>query len=405
MLDYYRCAVEALRGNYLAQSPDRLAYRPPLYPLFLASIIQYIPGAPLPSIRMVQAVLGALSAVMVYAAARLALAPLRRDLLSSLSVPYAAPLAAGLAFALAEGQIFFTGVLMTETLAVFLLLCWTLVGVSCSPGGSYGRLVVFSFLLGVIALVKPILLTLLPIVVFKTLHCLPKDKWISRAWLPALIWLAPILPWTLRNAFALGAFVLISTNSGLNFYIGQNPGYGYWLTGGKEEIRQVLEQELGYIDEVKEDRLFFRLGLKHLMEDPLDFFRRAGMKLQFLYLYEAKPWPWEEYNRGRGLVFPGEERWPLVAWNPVILPLVLAGIVYAFIRRAQHGVFLSVIVLYTFACLIYFARTRFRIPLEPYLFIYASLGLASMIDLGLWGYRNLTRRFVDANAQPTNPES
>lgn len=37
--------------------------------------------------------------------------------------------------------------------------------------------------------------------------------------------LLTVLPWTVRNYFVLGAFIPISTNSGNNFYIGNNPQY------------------------------------------------------------------------------------------------------------------------------------------------------------------------------------
>jgi hypothetical protein len=46
MEDYYLCAVNLLKGDYLAQSPDRLAYRAPLYPLFLAFGLRILPATP-----------------------------------------------------------------------------------------------------------------------------------------------------------------------------------------------------------------------------------------------------------------------------------------------------------------------------------------------------------------------
>jgi len=208
-----------------------------------------------------------------------------------------------------------------------------------------------------------------------------------------LAWLVPVIPWTVRNWLLFNAFVLISTNSGVNFFIGHNPAFGYYEGGYKEAVRQEYARRHGS-SEVGEDRLFLRLGLQHIQHSPISVAGRSWWKFYFLYLLDKEPWPWEEYNQGEGLRFPGGIGWPLFSWNHLMFVLSLLGIVYAFVRKLPHGPILSILGCYTLACLIFFARTRFRIPLEPFLILYTVIGAVSLVETAVWGYGKFLRNFI-----------
>ncbi|MBI1386932.1 MAG: hypothetical protein GC154_00605 [bacterium] len=394
MEDYYRCALGALNGGYLAQSADRLAYRAPGYPIFLAALSLISPGSALIVIRFAQSILGALTAVNVYLIARILLLPVQhRPAPSILKHPYFAPMLAGLAYAFQSHAIFFTGVLMSETFYLFALTGWLVFGLLLPRRPTVVRLSIFSAGLGALALIRPVSLFFLPVVVFISLASIPRDKWSASLWAPMLAWAAPILPWTIRNAFVLHALVLITTNSGVNFYIGQHPQYSYWYTGDKEAVRSYLA-ERGEVNEVIEDRFFFRLGLYSLWNYPIAVVPRSVTKLTYLYILPEPPWPWAEYytiQHGvsrQGLYFDGMNWFPLFGWSPILLLLALTGMAYAWVLRLRQGLPLTLIGLYTFACLVYFARTRFRMPLDPLLLIYAVTGAASLVDGVIWGYGN-----------------
>ena len=294
--------------------------------------------------------------------------------------------AAGLLFALSSGQVFFTGVLMTETLFVFMLLVWS-VWMLCLPhGAGWLSLAGFSLWLGLMSLVKPIALFFLPIVVFKTLQGLPRSQWLRRGWLPLSAWLYPILPWTIRNALVLGHFVFLSTNSGVNVYIGHLPNFSYWNTGGKEIVRQEIRNRVGP-NEVLEDRVLLRQGLKNLFDHPDRILPNAANKLYYLYVLDKPPWPWSEYVFRPNQPPAPIVNWPLIHWMPIYIPLILAGIVFASYRRLPQGGWLAMLGLYTFACLVFFARTRFRMPIEPFLDIYLAIGAFSLVEMAIHGYR------------------
>jgi len=394
MEDYYLCAINFLKGSHLAMSPDRLAYRAPMYPLFLSVCIKLVPAAPLLAIRVVQSILGAFSAVLLFSLTIELTAPIRKRAVKPfLHHPCLLSFLTALIFAWFASQIFFNSVLMTETLFVFGLLAWATIGLYCNKTSPVWWLIAWSALLGILALIRPIAIFFVPIIVYKTFQCIPRTRWLRHTWGPSLAWLVPVIPWTVRNWLLFNAFVLISTNSGVNFFIGHNPAFGYYEGGYKEAVRQEYARRHGS-SEVGEDRLFLRLGLQHIQHSPISVAGRSWWKFYFLYLLDKEPWPWEEYNQGEGLRFPGGIGWPLFSWNHLMFVLSLLGIVYAFVRKLPHGPILSILGCYTLACLIFFARTRFRIPLEPFLILYTVIGAVSLVETAVWGYGKFLRNFI-----------
>lgn len=386
MEDYYLCAVNFLKGSYLAQSEDRLAYRAPLYPLFLVFCLKAFPDAPLLAIRILQSLLGALSAVVLFFVSRGLLASWQEHHpLAVIRNPHFVPFLISLAFAWLNNQVFFCSVLMSETLFVLIFLIWIWTGLSPASGWSIPRLFGFSFLIGILALLRPIALFFLPMVVYQTFRHLLRDLWLKKSWLPLTAWLFPIFPWTLRNILVLHYFVLITTNSGVNLFTGHNPAFGYYEGGLKEVIRRQFIQEHGP-NEVLEDRHLLRLGLWYALQDPWAAVERAGWKFFFLYLADVPPWPWDEYHHGTGLRLTGDIPWPLIPWRPWFFYGALVGYLYATLRRIPVGSILTALGLYTFACMVFFANTRFRLPLEPLLLIGLALGFLALVDLCVWGY-------------------
>lgn len=389
MEDYYLCAVNLLKGDYLAQSPDRLAYRAPLYPLFLAFGLRILPGDALLMLRLFQSVVGSLSAVFVYAIAlRLFQSPAHNHSSSSLvSYSFLFAFLTGLFYALQTYPIFFCSVFMTETFFIVLFLGWILWSLYLDENSSILNWACFSILLGLLALTRPIALFWLPVLAWKIATTIPRHRWIRTGWVPLTAWILPILPWTIRNILIFQSFVFITTNSGINLFIGNNPTFGYYESGYKEVIRREFIKKYGP-NEVEEDRLFSRLGWMNIANDPSAAAFRSGWKFFFLFMLDKEPWPWEEYNQGQGFRFIADSVCPLIRWKPWFSLLALAGIAYACKRRLRHGILLGCMVFYTLACLIFFARTRFRMPLEPLLSIYMGIIILSLVEFAVWGYGN-----------------
>lgn len=392
MEDYYLCAVNFLKGEYLAQSPDRLAYRAPLYPLFLAFCLRAFPGDSLFVIRLAQSAVGSISAVLVFFLSRQFIQPIlageRFGRLANYGNPFAFFI--GLFYAWMAYPIFFCSIFMTETLFIALFSGWILWGERLNRNSPVWSFAGYSALLGLLVLTRPIAQFFLPILLWKIWILIPNEHRIRKGWIPSIAWMVPILPWTFRNLLVLHSFVFVSTNSGINLFIGNNPTFGYYESGYKEVIRRDYIQRHGP-DEAGEDRLFMILGLDSMKQDPMAALKRAGYKFYFLYLLDKEPWPWEEYNQGSGLRFAGGLNLPVIRWKPWFFLIALWGIAYALLKRYKNGALLrgaplAAIGLYTLACLIFFAQSRFRMPLEPLLAIYMGLAFLSLADLSLWVY-------------------
>lgn len=404
MEDYYLCAINALRGGYLAMAEDRLAYRSPGYPLFLLILFTLFPADRLFVVRLAQSVLDACSVLILFAIANHVLQSLHiMQSNQNKRLQFLLAYLLSLHYSLLSEPVFFSSILMTETLYTFLLLCWIWFLLPKTNSFTFFHLIAASILLGLMALVRPISLCFLPVLVFRTLISASQMSWKKKVLFPLTVWMIPILPWTIRNFILLGSMVLLSTNSGVNFYIGHHRDFSYYYTGEKEKIRVELMEKSGRIDEVLEDRYFFQKGLDEIVENPHLLIKHSLQKLYYLYVEDEKPWPLLEYGDGLGPGFYRYAPYVELSWHPFLLLLSLAGMMYAVIKKLPQGVLLSVLILYTAACLIYFARTRFRLPIEPLLIFYAWLGIVSIVETLYSLFWRWKQRWIKLNHKEENP--
>ncbi|MFH1738480.1 MAG: hypothetical protein ABIH23_05685 [bacterium] len=370
MEDYDRTAVNFLRGHGLVMSPEYRAYRPPGYPLFLV-FLYTLAGRNFLVVRIVQAVLSGGSCVLLFVLARSLLAEDRRRW-----VQIGVPVVAGAALALSKTHALFSGILLTETLFTFLLLVFAVILCGASPCGRMFRFAA-PVLLGVLSLIRPIAALYLPALLVADACVATGDSdtpgWtivLKRSVLKVSLFLLPLVPWTIRNAVVLHAFVPLSTNAGVNFYIGHHPGYSYWSTGAKETIRSQTD-----LDEVAENRLFFRIGLDYILHHPGQTVADTVRKAVYLLRPGITPWPANEpvYNLKFPLI-PGI-RTILVQWNWIFLILFPIGAVLAWRSLPRSRPIHVLVVCHIAATLCYFARSRFRLPLEPFFLLWIAFAI------------------------------
>ncbi|MCB0963736.1 MAG: glycosyltransferase family 39 protein, partial [Acidimicrobiales bacterium] len=187
------------------------------YPWFLGIVTwasSPLTDAPWLAAGLVQAVLGAATTVFVAVVAR------------RFAGDLAALLAAGI-YAIYPNLIFHTGVLLGETLYNFFFLAFLalLLGRPWTAERSYAWIAACGVLLGLAVMVRPISLAIIPVVAVAWLWA-RKDWGIALRWTGALVAAVAlcIVPWTIRNAIRLDAFVPISTNTGDNLCIGHAEG-------------------------------------------------------------------------------------------------------------------------------------------------------------------------------------
>jgi len=406
MKGYADCARNLLAGEGLIMSEGYRAYRPPLYPLFLAACFGVF-GERYTAVRAVQAVVGAGSVVAVFLTALGLLAPgggrepgSVREALGDGA--WVAATLAGLAAALFDSLIFYCGEFLTETWYVFLLLAlaYHLVRRPEELGGRHRWRrpgAVSGVILGLMALLRPAALFLLPgvLIIERRRGASLKGLLLSIAAAAAVI-----SPWTLRNAVVLGAFVPISTNTGVNLYIGHNEYFGYWSTGNKEGIRAATD-----LDEVAESRYFARLAMEYAASHPWETLRNTAAKFYNLYrppwtprllagseaerLRSYKPWPWP--GNGAPLEFAGTGWLPTVGWGVLFLAVFLAGLILGCGERGRFLPLYLMVLFHTLAYLVFFGRTRFAVPMMPVFCIFAAYAAMRVLAWAGWIRRGSNR--------------
>lgn len=214
--------------------PRRTYFRPPGYPYFLASTYR-IGGSGYIWPRLIQMFLGLANCLLVYALAR----------------RWFGSVAALVAAALQGGYwifIFFEGEFMAPSLLIFLILIvlgsvsrWS---VRMTPGGA----ALAGVALGLSALVRPNMLVMIPVLLLWAAWVerrRDETNWIGFSRASAVFACAAalvILPATLRNHHVADDWVLITSNAGINLFVGIHPDSdGY--TPGAPELAELTGQE------------------------------------------------------------------------------------------------------------------------------------------------------------------
>ncbi len=129
---------------------------------------------------------------------------------------------AGAILGVLPGPILWTDVLVTETLYTAVFVVLFIVLARATP--TWGWLVAIGVIIGLGGLIRGEALTwgLLPIVAFW--HELPRVELAKRVAAIAAVAVMVLLPWTIRNAIVMDAFVPVATNASQTLWSGHNPG-------------------------------------------------------------------------------------------------------------------------------------------------------------------------------------
>jgi tetratricopeptide (TPR) repeat protein len=347
-------------------------WQPPLYPYFLGLVFALF-GPDYYIARLVQAVLGAVNCVLIYF--------LGRQIFSS-AVGLAA---AGLA-AIYGPLLFFDAELLPPTVAVLLDLL-LLLSLPWALSGGYLRRLVPGLLFGLAALCVANILLFLP---FALCWLLWQDGNLSYQQrllrtLPLLLGaFLVIAPVSLRNYLVGDDWVLISSNAGINFFIGNNADYQKTVSiqPGPEWRKLVArpKSEAGIDRPAQKSRFFFAQAWKFIRTHPLDYGR---LLLYKTYLF----WHGHESGRNQDLYYARNfsSLLSLLLWKSsiaypfgVLAPLALLGIGFlwrAGLQRKSGSVLLLLFLLsYALSVVLFFVTARYRLPVVPVLLLFAAYG-------------------------------
>jgi 4-amino-4-deoxy-L-arabinose transferase-like glycosyltransferase len=382
--DYLSLAQNLLKGQGLAFVDNRFddvakAFRTPGYPIFLSAF-----GANVRLARSTQALLDTSTVLAIYILAQLLILDDRRRPIGLL---------ASAIVAVNPFLIYFSALLLTETLFTA-MLAWGIVLLVLGRGGRTTSLkLTFAWLAGAVlltlsilvrpsALAVPLLLGYVALWVNRkeaqTYEPITRPRWPIPvgATMLALIVLT-LLPWAWRNFRELGTWVWLDTNSGFTLYDGYNPD----ATGASDQSFVKREPVLQTVGEIGRSEYLSNKAFAWAREHPLRLVQLAFAKL-------GRTWSPVTLSSEFG-----QTKYRLVAFA-YSLPLdvlVLLGLATSNLSRSVKILLLSPAIYFSIVHAATIGSLRYRIPAEPPMAVLAAAFLVTTLAA-----RDTWRRSPDA---------
>ncbi len=291
--------------------------------------------------------------------------------------------------------IFYEGEVSITTLEVLLGLAAVVFMHRAVDLRTRASLLAAGFTLGLAAITRPTFLLLAPLLPLGILLSGLKQKTGELARFAAIFvgaLLLPILPVTLHNLSFGNDFVLIASQGGSNFYLG-NAAIADGVTAQQIGVAQndvviqdniasvaVAERELGRKLRPSEASSYWMgRALDDIAADPA---RAIGLFVKKCYLF----WHGQEIFNNKSLYYAGEYSllMKVSIWKAglnfpsgLLFPLMICGIYLAFSTRVRMTIPVGYLVLYMLAIALFFVCARFRQPIVPVAIIFAAYALVT----------------------------
>ena len=360
---YHEAALRVAHGDF---GPWPL-FRAPLYPWLLGLVYAVFPNDLL-SARLLNVVLQHATLAIIF---RIAQNYFNRT---------AAIVAASL-FAINGMAIFFCGEILSSSLEMLIavLAAWSMLAVRKSP--SLKLALITGLVWGLACITRPNFLLVAPFAYLFALWPIWKPAAL-RYGILALVGLAlPIAPITIGNWVYGYEHVLIATQGGVNFWIGNNPqadGISSVLPGSNrfwtlDQATRIAEREAkrdlgpgGVSDQ------FYKMGREFWSARPSDALKLMVRKtLLFFNRFEVSNNKHIAYFAGQT---PGLSLLILLNFA-LLLPLALLAFWYK--PKSNVAGLWSITLVYAVSVILFFIASRFRMPVVPWLAILAGAGAAS----------------------------
>jgi tetratricopeptide (TPR) repeat protein len=372
-------------------------YQAPLYP-YVLGVIYAVAGHGLLLVRMVQAVIGSTSCVLL-------------GLAASRFVSRKAGLAAGLMLALYAPAIFFDGLLQKSVLDVFFvcLSLWLISRIQTTynaepaelaekrrkalrvprvPRLSSSLFFGLGLALGGLSLTRENALVFVAVIAVWTFVPLPSLR--SQRSLRSLFFFAAglalvLVPVAARNSLVGGGFYITTAQFGPNFYIGNNAGadgtYQSLRPGrGAPEYERQDATELA--EHARGRRLTPAEVSSYWTGRALDFITgRPAAWLALMARKTALVWNATEMVDTESQESHAEWSWPLRLLGPVahfgvLVPLALLGLIVTWRDRSRLAVVYALLATYAASVVAFYVFGRYRYPLVPLLLIFGAAAVA-----------------------------
>jgi Tfp pilus assembly protein PilF len=375
---HHQWASRVASGEGLGPKPY---FRAPLYYLALGAVYT-MTGPSVVVARVANSVVGALGCALL-ALLGIQLSSTRTGLI------------AGLLAALYWPLVYFDGEMLTLSLEVTLnLLLLVLLVRLDREGREVARWLpaLAGFVFGLSAITRPNVLAFAPVVVAWAWWTLPRPRRVRhvaiRVGALAVGAACAVGPVAARNLMVGGEAVLVATNGGVNFYIGNNPqsdGVTAVVPGtrpgwieGYDDTHRIAEEAAGRsLTESEVSGFWFRRAVDWIRSDPSSWVHLVAYKFRLF-------WNPSEIGNNQAVAPFARLSWVIRAlrWNGFPLAILLAGlgVVLApwdrrwLVPAAFAGIHAATVVAF-------FVNARYRLPVVPVLLLFAAVALQKLPEL------------------------
>ncbi len=367
---------------FAAEGPalDRPYYQPPMFPITLGCIYAVF-GPRIVVAKLILALVGVASCVLAYLLGRRLYSP-------------AVGLVSGLLLAVYGPFVFFAAQLLPVGPAVFLNLASLNLLFLAYERPHWLRWLAFGVCTGLATITVPNSGVLLIVGV----GSLVISAWRHRSWrtrcgyacMAGLAALAVVSPVTVRNYMACGEVVLISTNGGINFHIGNNPEADRtvalrpgekWGRLGRDSLADQPRTH------AQQDAYFYAKTLRYIRQEPMGFLDGLLRKTGRILSAREIPRTVDVYvhrDFSRLLSALTFRAGPFAFPFGLLAPLAAVGILVRG-RSSPRILLASYLLAYAGSVVLFFITARYRLPMIPVMCVLAAAGV-------VWAWHQIVDR-------------
>lgn len=370
-------AQAILKGNWLGNSSIYI-YRMPLYTYFL-SLVYFVFGHSYWAVYILQSFIGAFTCLLIYFSAYLLF-------------NRTTGMVAGLISALYGPFIFYTGMLVGETLGLFLICLSFLLLLLFQKTSKRVYLFCAGFTIGLSMLLRANIIVMVPFIIL-WIYMIHKNNRISFLLSGIFIFLlavgVSIFPIMLRNYIVEKDIVPITASGGINMYIGNAYGANgafKHVEGVGSNLEDMLNNSVKAAENAAGKKLKPSAVSNYWLKETAKSIKSNGVLYLFPLIVKKFVMFWSSYE------FP--DIWdyyffkiyipvlnlPLFTFL-VIAPLAFAGLYLSWPRRAGISLIHVFVFSYMLSLLITFITARYKSQIIPFLIILASYVIVQFKEL------------------------
>ncbi|MCK4401086.1 glycosyltransferase family 39 protein [bacterium] len=358
---YDKLAANFLSGKGLILNDGRCSFRPCLFPLFLAGVYSLF-GHSYLAAKIILAVISSFTCLLIY-------------WLGKESFNKSTGLIAMGISAIYPKFVYYSAQLCTETLYMFFLVLSFLFLIKYRHSLFFFHIMLAGMFFALASLTRSILFAFFPLVLIWLVIGMKSKK---KAFMHFLVFAFTILltmsPWIGRNYRLHHAFVPTTTEGGYSFWIGSNP-----LATGGGHCYSSDSTAFDKLSEVDRDRLYYKMGFDYIKKNPSKFIQLAFNK--FLRFWRIYPHQRDEIKKGVIVDLRIDLKYVIIGGISfgVILPFFIFGLIVSMFMWRKVLLFHLLIVYYTLIHMMFFAVTRSRAVIMPFIIIIASYGVLVLL--------------------------